>query len=97
MRVIARPVLREFADTHAETREDLDSWYHLMKRAPYQTPHELKRDFPDAKILLLGIFPRGRAGDPVSHADRRTACAGSARSNPAGRSGCVQTVRTPWS
>lgn len=26
---------------------------------------QLQRDFPDAKILLLGIFPRGRAGDPV--------------------------------
>ena len=26
---------------------------------------ELRRDFPDAKILLLAIFPRGRPGDPV--------------------------------
>ena len=26
---------------------------------------QLQRDFPDAKILLLGIFPRGRAADPV--------------------------------
>ena len=26
---------------------------------------QLQRDFPDAKILLLGVFPRGRAGDPV--------------------------------
>ena len=26
---------------------------------------ELQKDFPDAKILLLGVFPRGRAGDPV--------------------------------
>jgi lysophospholipase L1-like esterase len=26
---------------------------------------ELQKDFPDAKILLLGIFPRGRPGDPV--------------------------------
>lgn len=26
---------------------------------------ELKKDFPKAKILLLGIFPRSRAGDPV--------------------------------
>jgi lysophospholipase L1-like esterase len=26
---------------------------------------QLQRDFPQAKILLLGIFPRGRAGDPV--------------------------------
>ena len=25
----------------------------------------LQRSFPDAKILLLGIFPRGRANDPV--------------------------------
>ena len=26
---------------------------------------ELRRDFPDAKILLLAIFPRGLPGDPV--------------------------------
>ena len=26
---------------------------------------ELQRDFPQAKILLLGVFPRGRPGDPV--------------------------------
>jgi len=26
---------------------------------------ELRRDFPDAKILLLAIFPRGMPGDPV--------------------------------
>jgi len=26
---------------------------------------ELQKDFPDAKILLLAVFPRGRASDPV--------------------------------
>jgi lysophospholipase L1-like esterase len=26
---------------------------------------QLQNDFPDAKILLLGVFPRGRPGDPV--------------------------------
>ena len=26
---------------------------------------QLQRDFPDAKILLLGVFPRGRGTDPV--------------------------------
>jgi lysophospholipase L1-like esterase len=26
---------------------------------------ELQKDFPEAKILLLGVFPRGRAGDPA--------------------------------
>jgi lysophospholipase L1-like esterase len=26
---------------------------------------EMRRDFPDAKILLLAVFPRGRPGDPV--------------------------------
>jgi lysophospholipase L1-like esterase len=26
---------------------------------------ELQEDFPDAKILLLGVFPRGRPNDPV--------------------------------
>jgi lysophospholipase L1-like esterase len=26
---------------------------------------EMRRDFPDAKILLLAVFPRGRPGDAV--------------------------------
>jgi lysophospholipase L1-like esterase len=26
---------------------------------------EMRQDFPDAKILLLAVFPRGRPGDPV--------------------------------
>jgi lysophospholipase L1-like esterase len=26
---------------------------------------ELQNDFPEAKILLLGVFPRGRPGDPA--------------------------------
>ncbi|MBN2242699.1 MAG: GDSL family lipase [Acidobacteria bacterium] len=26
---------------------------------------ELQKDFPEAKILLLGVFPRGNPGDPV--------------------------------
>jgi lysophospholipase L1-like esterase len=26
---------------------------------------QLRKDFPQAKILLLGIFPRSAAGDPV--------------------------------
>ena len=26
---------------------------------------EMRRNFPNAKILLLAIFPRGRPGDPV--------------------------------
>jgi lysophospholipase L1-like esterase len=26
---------------------------------------QLQKDFPDAKILLLGVFPRGRPGDPA--------------------------------
>jgi lysophospholipase L1-like esterase len=26
---------------------------------------EMRKDFPDAKILLLGIFPRGNPGDPI--------------------------------
>ena len=55
MRIIARPILREFADTHAERREDLDTWYHLMKRTQYLTPHELKRDFPDVSFLGDGV------------------------------------------
>lgn len=55
MRIIARAVLRRFGATHAETADELDSWYHVMKRATYRTPHELKEAFPNASLLGDGI------------------------------------------
>jgi len=55
MRIIARPVLHAFAAKHPEIASALDGWYHLMKRATYQTPTELKDDFPKASLLGDGI------------------------------------------
>lgn len=55
MRIIARAVLRGFAAKHAEAAVELDSWYHVMKRATYQTPHKLKEAFPNASLLGDGI------------------------------------------
>jgi mRNA interferase HigB len=55
MRIIARPVLHAFAENHPEIASALDSWYHLMKRASYRTPNELKGDFPTASFLGNGI------------------------------------------
>lgn len=55
MRIIARAALRDFAARHAEVAADLNSWHHLMKRAVYRAPHELKQDFPDVSLLGDGI------------------------------------------
>lgn len=55
MRIIARPALHAFAAKHPEIGRALESWYHLMKRATYRTPNELKGDFPNASFLGDGI------------------------------------------
>jgi mRNA interferase HigB len=55
MRIIARPVLNAFAETHPEIASALNGWYHLVKRATYRTPNELKQDFPQASLLGDGI------------------------------------------
>jgi mRNA interferase HigB len=55
MRIIARPVLSDFARLHADAADDLGTWYHLVKRARYRTPHEVQRDFPSASFLGDGV------------------------------------------
>jgi mRNA-degrading endonuclease HigB of HigAB toxin-antitoxin module len=55
MRVIARPILRAFAETHPDLEERLDSWYHLMRATVYRDPHELRYAFPEVSLLGDGI------------------------------------------
>lgn len=51
MRVIAKRTLREFWEKHADCEEQLKSWYHEADSAFWQSPNEIKRDYPSASIL----------------------------------------------
>lgn len=55
MRVISRSRLNEFAARHEEVRAGLDSWYHIMKRATFQTPHDVQQQFPSSSFLGEGV------------------------------------------
>ena len=55
MRIIARPVLRQYADRHPELKESLEDWYRMLRRAAYRTPHEVREDFPTASFLGDGV------------------------------------------
>jgi mRNA interferase HigB len=54
MHVITRSRLRHFAEDYPDAKEPLDVWYHLMKRARYQTPHDVREDFGSADFLSKG-------------------------------------------
>ena len=51
MRIISRKPLREFAIRHADAEGPLDAWYRILKAREYQSPHELRQDFPTASFL----------------------------------------------
>ncbi len=51
MHVLSYSTLREFAAEHKDAKEPLDAWYHLVRRADYETPADVKADFGNASFL----------------------------------------------
>ncbi len=51
MRIIAKKTLREFWEKHAESEQQLKSWYQETENAVWANINELKIDFPKASIL----------------------------------------------
>ena len=48
MNVIKRAPLEAFWTFHADADDELRDWYTVASKAPWQTPHEVKQDFPSA-------------------------------------------------
>lgn len=42
MHIITRRRLRQFAETYASAKKPLDIWYHIVRRAAYQSTHDVK-------------------------------------------------------
>lgn len=51
MRVLSYSTLRDFAAGHKDAKQPLDAWYHIVRRADYETPAEVKADFGNASFL----------------------------------------------
>lgn len=51
MRVISRKALREFWQKHADSEEQLKSWYRETEKATWKNINELKTSYPSASIL----------------------------------------------
>jgi mRNA interferase HigB len=60
MRVISRPILRNFGKEHPETETALDGWYRVVKRAEWANFAEVRQTFPTAdKVGELYVFNVG--------------------------------------
>lgn len=51
MRVIAKKILRDFWEAHADSEQQLKSWYQETSKADWRNPNEIKREYPSASIL----------------------------------------------
>ena len=51
MRVISRRTLREFWKEHADSEEQLKSWYRETEKSKWKNINELKLEYPSASIL----------------------------------------------
>lgn len=51
MRVIAKRTLRNFWEKHQNSEEQLKSWFKEVEIAVWQSPADIKRDYPLASIL----------------------------------------------
>ncbi len=51
MRIIAKKVLREFWKTHADSEQQLKSWFQEVGDAEWKNPNDVKKDYPGASIL----------------------------------------------
>jgi len=52
LRVIAKKTLRDFWEKHADCEQQLKAWYQEAENAAWQTPNELKKEYPSASILM---------------------------------------------
>ena len=51
MRVIALSTLRHFWERHPDAEQPLRAWNAEAKKAGWQTPNDIKREYPSASIV----------------------------------------------
>jgi mRNA interferase HigB len=51
LRVIAKKILRDFWEIHADCEQQLKSWFQETSKAEWTNPNQIKLEYPSASIL----------------------------------------------
>ena len=51
MRVISKKILREFWEKHSDSEQQLKAWYQETSNAEWNSPNDIKIEYPSASIL----------------------------------------------
>ena len=51
MRVIAKKILRDYWEVHADCEQQLKSWFQEASNAAWESPNDVKLEYPNASIL----------------------------------------------
>lgn len=51
LRVIAKKALRDFWERHADCEQQLKSWFQEASSSEWESPNDIKKDYPSATIL----------------------------------------------
>jgi len=54
MRVIAKKILRQFWEKQADSEEQLKTWYKEASKSIWNSPNDIKSEYPKASILKNG-------------------------------------------
>jgi mRNA interferase HigB len=54
MRVIAKKILRDFWKRHADSEEQLKTWYKEASKANWKSPVDIRAEYSNASILKSG-------------------------------------------
>lgn len=54
MRVIAKKILRDFWKSHADSEEQLKTWYKEASKANWRSPVDIKAEYAHASVLKSG-------------------------------------------
>lgn len=51
MRIISKKILRDFWETHADSKQQLKSWFQETTNATWKTPNDIKKEYPSVSFL----------------------------------------------
>ncbi len=54
MRVVAKNILRDFREKYSDSEDSLKTWYKEASKAKWNSPADIKNDYPKASILKAG-------------------------------------------
>ncbi|TCK83219.1 mRNA interferase HigB [Albibacterium bauzanense] len=52
LRIISKKTLRDFWEKHSDSKQQLLSWYQESSKSNWETPNDIKKEYPSASVLL---------------------------------------------